>query len=125
MDCWLQGIADDVRARAQPRDEGSLWLVLFDDPGGAPVVSAAIEGAMDHMDDLMLRQLTKILTQVGAAEVLLVIPRRSGRPRRVDRTLWEQLTARIGSATDLLDLLVVGSRTSWSARQHDPAPRVA
>lgn len=125
MECWLFDIADGVRARSRPSDEGSLWLVLFDKPGGLPVVSAAIEGAMDHMDDLMLRQLTKIISEVGAAEVLLVIPRRSGRPRPVDRTTWEQLSARIGAATELLDLLVVGSRTSWSAREHAPTPRIA
>lgn len=80
---------------------------------------------MNHMDELMLRQLTKILTQVGAAEVLLVSLRRSGRPRPVDRATWEQLSARIGPAPDLLDLLVVGTRTSWSAREHAPTPRIA
>lgn len=99
--------------RLTPSDEGSLWLLFFDDPCGEPVVASAIDGGMAHLDEI-LPNLLMIIDDVGAKAVLLAVPRRSGRPQPVDRRLWRELRT-VSVSPEILDLVVVGDHEHWSA----------
>jgi hypothetical protein len=118
MTDWREERARDVRIQMGRRDEGSLWVLFLDDPHGAPLLAMPIAGAMDQLDDLLAVNLAMLINEVGSKAVLLAVPRRRGTPAAPDRQLWlhmQQLLA--GSAVELIDLLVVGSRDTWSARE--------
>lgn len=116
MRTWLEERVEDVRERLTADDEGSLWMLLLEDPSGEPVIASAVDGAMAGMDSQLTRNLAMIITEVGAKAVLLAIPRRTGRPHPVDRQLWSDLRHLVGSSTELIDLVVVGDAAYWSAQ---------
>jgi hypothetical protein len=116
MQSWLDQRVAELRARLTADDEGGLWLLLFDDPFGEPILAAAFDGAMWNMDAQLTRNLAMIIREVPAKSVLVAIPRSDGRPRAVDLHLWRELRPLVGAGTELADLVVVGPRSHWSAR---------
>ena len=113
---WLADRVAEIRERLTGDDEGDLWA-LFLDEGNMPMLAIAVTRMLPELDETLLRNLAHILEDVGAAGVLLAIPRRRGAPMRVDRALWRYLVARLAeSDTPLVDLVVVGPGRFWSAR---------
>lgn len=116
MSTWLDDRIQDMRAHLTPADEGSLWLLLLDKPLGAVVLACAVDDAMTHLDAGMASNLARIVREVPATAMLLVVPRADGRPRDVDRWLWRELQGLWPNSTDLVDLVVVGLGSYWSSR---------
>lgn len=117
MDAWREERAREIRAQLKPQDEASLWVLFLDDPHGAPILAAPIEGAMDHLDRQLLVNLAMVIDNVGSKAVLLAIPRRGGTLEEADRQLWQDIQKLLAdSPVELLDLLVVASTKLWSAR---------
>jgi len=72
---------------------------------------------MSQADTRTSATLAMVITEVGPKAVLLVVPRLTGVPLPADHQLWTDLRERLAdTAIDLIDLLVVGERTVWSAR---------
>jgi hypothetical protein len=113
---WIDERVAEIRSLANHDDEGSLWIMLFDDPHGAPVMATTVDEAMAHLDELLLSNLAWILGELPAKAALLLIPRHDGRPRPADRRLWSELNARAHGSIELLDLVVVGRSGYWSAQ---------
>jgi hypothetical protein len=106
-------ICDEVRRRAQP--EAGL-LGVFLDTGHHIVLCVEISEGTADVDELFLRHLVAVVADVGVAAVVFAVARWTGRPMRVDRVLWRELSERLaGSATRLLDVVVVGEDCRWSA----------
>ena len=121
MDHWREQRAKQIRTELRPRDEGSLWVLFLDDPHGAPLLATPIEGAMDELDRQLAENLAMVINSVGSAAVLLAVPRRRGLPAEPDHHLWQLMCELLAdSPVKLLDLLVVGSRSTWSARASSP-----
>jgi hypothetical protein len=107
---------DELRSLASHDDEGSLWIMLFEDPHAAPVMATTVDDAMANLDEVLLSNLARILGGLPAKAALLIIPRDDGRPRPVDRRLWSEVNARVHGPIELLDLIVVGRSSYWSAQ---------
>ena len=120
MERWLSETIDEIRERLVPADEGSLWLLFFDEPLHEPLVASAFDGAMAHVDTQMIRNLAQIIDAAPADAVLVAVPRSDGVPRPVDRRMWRGLRARLDDVSPrLLDLVVVGDDRLWSAQESD------
>jgi hypothetical protein len=119
MDAWLTARLSEIRERLTPADEGSLWLLAFDDPTGKPVLAVAIADAIRHLDDSFVRNLVRVTDGIGARAVMFVVPRRTGQPHDGDHRLWQDLQQ---ADTLVLDLLVVAPSNHWSAA-HNSAGR--
>lgn len=118
MGDWREDRAREIRTQLNPQDEGSLWVLFLDDPHGPPLLATPIEGAMDEMDGQLAGNLAMIINKVGSKAVLLAVPRRRGTPHKHDRQLWRDMQELLAdSSIELLDLLVVGPRHTWSARE--------
>lgn len=115
MDMWLADRVAEIRTRLMPGDEGSLWILWLDGPQGEPVLACGIEGAMAELDDELVKNLATTIEEVGAAAVLLAVPRRVGVPDAVDRRLWSELRAQVRASVKIVDLVVVGKSQHWSA----------
>jgi hypothetical protein len=113
---WIDDRVDEVRSLATENDEGSLWIMLFEDPHGEPVLATTVDDAMAHLDEVLLRNLAWILGELPAKAALLLIPRTDGLPRPMDRQLWQELNRRVDGTIELLDLVVVGPSRYWSAQ---------
>ena len=123
MDNWREERAREIRTALQHGDEGSLWVVFFDDPRGAPLLAAPLEGAMGKIDRQFTVNLAMLINEVGSRAVLIAIPRSQGAPVESDYRLWRQLRELLApSPIDLLDLLVVGPRSAWSVREASTPP---
>jgi hypothetical protein len=95
--------------------DGSL-VAVFVDAAGNVVLPVDISEGMRNVDELFLRHLLMLASDVGVPGVIYVIRRASGRPARVDRLLWRELSRRLaGSTTALVDVIVVGDQGWWSA----------
>jgi DNA repair protein RadC len=95
--------------------DGSL-VAVFVGPGDQVVLRVALNEGTTHVDELFLRHLVMLTADVGVPSVAFVISRRDGRPTRIDRLLWRELTRRLAaSGTELLDVVVVGEESYWSA----------
>jgi DNA repair protein RadC len=106
-------ICHEVRDRAQP--DGAL-LGVFLDAAHRIVLCAPIDEGTGDVDELFLRHLVAIVTDIAVAAVVFAVARPSGRPLRVDKLLWRELSARLDtSTTRLLDVIVVGEHQQWSA----------
>jgi hypothetical protein len=114
---WLDERVREVRTRFAPDDEGSLWLLFLSSDRGEVMVAAAFDGPVDLSDYQMVRNLRRVINAVPSPAVLLVIPRADGLPVAADKELWSELTAPPKTGTDLVDLLIVGTETYWSAVQ--------
>ena len=117
MSSWRGERIAEIRGRLVANDEGALWLLFLDDPYGEPIFASAIDGAMAEMDAQLTRNVAAIINELGVKAVLLAVPRRDGRPLSVDRQLWSDLQILVDSSTELVDLLVVGRESFWSARE--------
>ena len=117
MTSWRDERIQEIRDRLVANDEGALWLFFLDDPYGAPILASAIDGAMAEMDAQLTRNVAMIVNQLAVKAVLLAIPRKNGTPQAADRKLWSDLQILLDSSTELVDLLVVGPDSYWSARE--------
>jgi hypothetical protein len=116
MQTWIDERVAELRSLASHDDEGPLWIMFFDDPHGAPVMATTVDDAMAHLDQVLLRNLAWILGELPAKAALFLIPRDDGQPRPVDRQIWSELNARVHGPIELLDLIVVGASSYWSAQ---------
>jgi DNA repair protein RadC len=91
-------------------------LGLFLDAAGRVALTTVVSEGTDDVDELFLRHLVAMVADVGLAAVVFAVARASGKPSRVDRRLWRELSSRLASLpTELLDVVVVGESSSWSA----------
>jgi DNA repair protein RadC len=73
---------------------------------------------MDQIDRQLAVNLAMLINEVGSKAVLLAVPRQRGTPHEPDRQLWRDMQELLAhSPIELLDLLVVGPRHTWSARE--------
>jgi DNA repair protein RadC len=119
-------IWDGVRCRVPAVGDGGL-LAFFLDPAGLVILRVALDEGTRHVDELFLRHLTALVTEIDAASVVLASVRADGQPTRTDRVLWREMQQRLTNAQSVLtDLLVVGDDRCWSAatrrRLRVPAP---
>jgi DNA repair protein RadC len=117
MTSWRDERIQEIRDRLVANDEGALWLLFLDDPYGPPILASAIDGAMAEMNAQLTRNVAVIVNQLAVKAVLLAIPRKNGTPQAADRKLWSDLQILLDSSTELVDLLVVGPDSYWSARE--------
>jgi hypothetical protein len=115
MATWLCERVSDVRVRLRPDDEGSLWLLFLDHVQGEVILATAFDGIVDPSNFQVTRGLRRIISEVPSPAVLLVVPRADGLPLAVDNELWSELTASPTPGTELVDLVVAGAETFWSA----------
>jgi hypothetical protein len=123
MATWLCERVSDVRARLRPDDEGSLWLLFLDHVQGEVILATAFDGIVDPSNFQMTRGLRRIISEVPSPAVLLVVPRADAQPLAADRDLWNGLSASPPAGTELVDLVIVGDSSFWSAssaRSTDP-----
>jgi hypothetical protein len=113
---WIDDRVDELRSLAGDDDEGSLWIMLFEDPHAAPVMATTVDDALAHLDAVLLGNLAWIIDELSAKAALFLIPRYDGWARPVDRQLWSELNARVHGPIELLDLIVVGPSSYWSAQ---------
>jgi hypothetical protein len=96
--------------------DGSLTAV-FTDVAGRVVLRVEIGEGTTNVDELFLRHLVMLTADVGVPGVRFVICRPDGRPTRIDKLLWRELQVRLAdSTTQLLDVVVVGESSWWSAK---------
>lgn len=111
-------LLDILQTHFSPREEGWLWLALYQEGRDGGVVNQ-IEG--DYMDAVATaRGLAHIINGVGADRTFLALCRHEGRPREVDRELWRDLR-RLVSGDSLIDMVVFNRREAWSMRAEDAA----
>lgn len=95
--------------------DGSLHAVFLGERNTVLLTVGFDEGTR-CVDELFLRHLVAVVTDLGVAAVVFAIMRASGQPARIDRLLWRELSARLAEATTrLADLIVVGECRRWSA----------
>ncbi|HEX3823410.1 MAG TPA: JAB domain-containing protein [Mycobacteriales bacterium] len=115
-------ICDAIRSRAW--SEGGLAGVFLNRHREILLIVEIGEGTR-HVDELFLRHLVDVVTDVGVADVVFAVMRTSGRPSRIDKLLWRELSERLaGTTTRLHDVIVVGENRSCSAatnRAHSSA----
>jgi hypothetical protein len=117
-------VTSEVRRRMRADDDGGLWLVFFD-PTGVQLLCLGVEEGMHCADELFRRHLIELIRHVDAHRVVLAIHRPDGRPRRIDRMVWQDLTRRLQDEwPNQVDLLIVGDETTWAPRRR-PRPRAA
>lgn len=106
--------------------DGGLLGVFFD-AAECVVLTAAVSEGTDDVDELFLRHLVAMVSDVGVAAVAFAVVRAAGKPSRIDKRLWRELSARLATLpTELLDVVVVGETSSWSAAaSQQRRPRVA
>jgi hypothetical protein len=108
-------ICSEIRDRWSGRMDGDLMLVFLD-AAGEPLLTLDVDEGTRNLDELFLRYLTVLVTDLGLPAVIIGVPRAGGRPIRSDRRLWQELSARlVGAVTRLADLVVVGDDRWWSA----------
>lgn len=101
--------------RHHDRSDGALLAVLLDHRHAVLLTISFDEGTR-QIDELYLRHLVAVVSEVSVAAVVFVVLRGSGRPTRVDKLLWRELETRLAAEpTRLLDLIVIGEATRWSA----------
>jgi hypothetical protein len=104
----------DAIVSSADNTEGSLVAVFVDDRDEVVLRVTVSEGTA-YVDELFLRHLVMLISDVGVPAVAFVVSRAEGRPTRTDRRLWRELRARVDPPTRLIDLLVVGAEGFWSA----------
>jgi hypothetical protein len=117
MSDWLGTCVREVRTRLTEDDEGSLWVLFLDRPGGEVLTAVAFDDAMEHIDAAMTGNLQRLINAVSAPAVLLVVPRVDGQPGNSEIELWQRLSGSRCLDTELIDLLAVGKDNHWSANK--------
>jgi DNA repair protein RadC len=113
-----------VRHRGD-RSEGALRAVFLDRRRSVFLTIGFDEGTR-HVDELFLRHVVAIVTDLRVSAVAFVVLRPGGRPARVDRRLWQELSERLADTTTaLVDVIVVGDKQRWSASTGRTDPFVA
>ena len=106
---------DTLLRRVTGQPEGSLIAEFVGDDGQV-VLQIEISEGTAYVDELFLRHLVMVIHDIGVPGVRFGVSRVAGRPTRVDRRLWREITQRLdGGDTTLVDLLVVGEDSWWSA----------
>jgi hypothetical protein len=106
-------ICDALRCRGSA--DGAL-LGVFLSRQRRILLTIEIGEGTHHPDELFLRHLVAVITDIGVPDVVFAITRTDGRPTRVDKLLWRELSDRLeGTTTALLDVVVVGEISWWSA----------
>jgi hypothetical protein len=107
---------NNVIRRSAGRPEGSLTAV-FVGPDDRVVLQVDISEGTAYVDELFLRHVVMLISDIGVAGARLVVSRATGRPTRIDRLLWREISSRLAGSdtTTLLDVLVVGEQSWWSA----------
>jgi DNA repair protein RadC len=106
-------ICDAIRLRAW--SDGDLAGVFLNRRGEILLIVAIGEGTR-HVDELFLRHLVEVVTDIGVADVVFAVMRTSGQPSRIDKLLWRELGGRLaGTTTRLRDIMVIGESRWWSA----------
>lgn len=118
VSAWLDERAVEIRAHTSSDDEGALWLLFFQDPHGTPIIATAIDGAMAELDAALLQHIAMIIDDGPWKAVLLVVPRAVGAPLAIDRELLPRIRA-LTRSTHVIDVVVVGESTYWSASGGD------
>jgi DNA repair protein RadC len=110
-----QHLTADELHRAASRPDGAL-RALFIDAEDRVVLRVDVEEGVDNVDELFLRHVLMLISDVGVERVAFVISRPSGQAKRVDKLLWRELQTRLAhSPTTLQDVVVAGEASSWSA----------
>jgi DNA repair protein RadC len=123
----FSAICAAVRQHPGDQTEGAL-LAVFLDRQRAVVLTIGFEEGTRHVDELFLRHLVAVISDLRVAAVVFSVIRGIGHPTRIDKLLWHELSARLGAtSTDVLDLLVIGERQLWSAAtgRVEPGKQVA
>ena len=108
-------VCAEARARWQRAPADSL-LLLFFDATGELILGLDVDEGTRHVDELFLRYLTTLVGDVSLAQVVVCVSHDDGKPRRVHRRLWHELTARLEPIpTRVTDLMVIGEDRCWSA----------
>lgn len=95
--------------------DGSLTVVFVDDAERV-ILRVDIGEGTSHIDELFLRHLVMLTADVGVPGAAFVVRRHDVRPKRSDRRLWRELSARMAeSSTRLIDLVLVSDKEWWSA----------
>jgi hypothetical protein len=104
-----------VMTHCKERTDGAL-LAVFLDRRATVALTIGFDEGTHHVDELFLRHLVDVVTDLRIAEVVFAVVRASGRPNRIDKLLWRELRARLDeTATVLRDVVVVGDSQRWSA----------
>jgi DNA repair protein RadC len=110
-------ICEAVLERHGGRVEGTFHAVFLDSRH-AILLTIDFDEGTDHVDELFLRHVVAIVNDIRVAAVAFAVRRGAGRPTRVDKLLWRELTARLAdSTTAVLDVVVVGERRRSSVAQ--------
>jgi hypothetical protein len=100
----LETFVADVRDRATPADEGSVWALFLAADGRRLLATTVTEQRGDP------HALAYLLSHVGAAAVVIAVYRHTGAPLEADRALHRSLrTLLAAESTRLRDVLVVGA----------------
>ncbi len=118
------------RACAGASLEGTIRLLFVRDGGRIGLTQTPQETApADTADQFLAGYLERMITDVAAPGVVVVVHRSKGRPTHADRQLWDMLNARLAPTSTLLfDLVIIGTAKAWSARRGkalNPARRSA
>ena len=109
-------LLDILQRCYKPREDGWLWMAMYQDDQEGGVVSE-IEG--DYEDPVATADsLTAILNDVRPDRCYFALCRRGGRPRESDRWLWRRLREQI-STDSLVDFVVFDDEAAWSMRAED------
>lgn len=104
-----------VILHCKERTDGAL-LAVFLDHRAAVALTIGFEEGTEHVDELFLRHLVAVVTDLRIAEVVFAVVRASGRPTRIDKLLWRELRRRLDDASTVVrDVIVVGDAQRWSA----------
>jgi hypothetical protein len=110
---------DEICAAALEHHNGGAagaLLAVFLDVRRTVLLTIGFDEGTHHVDELFLRHLVAVVTDIRFAGVAFVVIRPAGRPTRVDKRLWLELSVRLAdTTTSLLDLVVVGENGRWSA----------
>jgi hypothetical protein len=105
-----------VAAHPGDRSDGGLRAVFLDEHGIIRLTVGFDEGT-GCVDELFLRHLVAVVSELAVAAVVFAVVRSAGRPARVDKLLWRELSTRLADSTTRLgDVIVLGSHRRWSAR---------
>jgi DNA repair protein RadC len=97
--------------------EGALHAVFLD-ARHAVLLTIDFDEGTGHVDELFLRHVVAIVNDIRVAAVVFAVRRCAGRPTRVDKLLWRELSARLADGpTAVLDVVVVGESRRSSVAQ--------
>jgi hypothetical protein len=116
---WYDALAEGIRKNRTPGDEGAFWVLFLDDER-CPAFCAAFPPAAD-LGPPEYDGLAEVIDAVDAPALVFVVPRSDGEPAAGEWRIWQELRARLAVARcELIDLVIVGSSSWWSAVRGRP-----